>query len=71
MKTEIERDDDGRWIAEAPDLAGVVVYGATHEEAIRSQLCPLDNDLAGDFLGNLSPRKGLSPLSSFRLLSGP
>ena len=34
MKIEIEREDDGRWIAEVPDLPGVMVYGATREEAI-------------------------------------
>ena len=34
MKIEIEREDDGRWIAEVPDLAGVLVYGKTREEAI-------------------------------------
>lgn len=26
---------DGRWIAEVPDLPGVLTYGATREEAIR------------------------------------
>ena len=34
MKIEIEREDDGRWIAEAPDLPGVMVYGKTRREAI-------------------------------------
>ena len=34
MKIEIEREDDGRWIAEVPDLSGVMVYGATRQEAI-------------------------------------
>jgi len=34
MKIEIEREDDGRWIAEAPDLPGVMVYGKTRQEAI-------------------------------------
>ena len=34
MKVEIEREDDGRWIAEVPDLPGVMVYGRTREEAI-------------------------------------
>ena len=34
MKIEIEREDDGRWIAEVPDLVGVMVYGETREEAI-------------------------------------
>ena len=34
MKVEIEREDDGRWIAEVPDLLGVMVYGTTRQEAI-------------------------------------
>jgi len=34
MKIEIELEDDGRWIAEVPDLPGVMVYAATREEAI-------------------------------------
>lgn len=34
MKIEIEREDDGRWIAEVPDLPGVMVYGKSREEAI-------------------------------------
>lgn len=33
MKIEIEREEDGRWIAEVPDLPGVLVYGATEVEA--------------------------------------
>ncbi len=31
---EVEREDDGRWIAEVPELPGVMVYGQTREEAI-------------------------------------
>lgn len=34
MKIELEREDDGRWIAEIPDLPGVMVYGSTRNEAI-------------------------------------
>ena len=34
MKIEIEQEDDGRWIAEVPDLAGVMVYGKSREDAI-------------------------------------
>ena len=34
MKIEIEREDDGRWIAEVPELSGVMIYGGTREEAI-------------------------------------
>jgi len=32
---EFEQEEDGRWIAEVPDLPGVLVYGATREEAFR------------------------------------
>lgn len=31
---EIEREDDGRWLAEVSDLAGVLAYGQSREEAI-------------------------------------
>jgi predicted RNase H-like HicB family nuclease len=34
MKIEIEKEDDGRWIAEIPDLPGVMVYATTGDEAI-------------------------------------
>ena len=34
MKVEIEREDDGRWIAEVPDLPGVMAYGEGREDAI-------------------------------------
>ena len=31
---EHEREDDGRWIAEVPELPGVLAYGATPDEAM-------------------------------------
>ena len=31
---EIEQEEDGRWIAEVPELPGVLAYGNTREEAI-------------------------------------
>lgn len=34
MKVEIEQEEDGRWIAEVPDLPGVMTYGQTREEAV-------------------------------------
>ena len=34
MKIEIEREEDGRWIAEVSDLPGVMAYGRTRQEAI-------------------------------------
>jgi predicted RNase H-like HicB family nuclease len=33
LRIEIERETDGRWIGEAPDLPGVMAYGATESEA--------------------------------------
>ena len=33
LSIECEREDDGRWIAEVPQLSGVLAYGATSEEA--------------------------------------
>lgn len=34
MKIDLEREEDGRWIAEVQDIPGAMVYGATREEAI-------------------------------------
>jgi len=34
FKIEIEREDDGRWIAEVPDLPGVMTYGKSRDEAM-------------------------------------
>ena len=34
LSVALEREDDGRWIAEVPDLPGVLAYGATREEAV-------------------------------------
>lgn len=31
---EHEREDDGRWLAEVPDLPGVLAYGTTAAEAM-------------------------------------
>ena len=30
---EFEQEDDGRWIAEIPSLPGVMVYGASKDDA--------------------------------------
>ena len=34
MRVEIEKEEDGRWIAEIPEIPGVMVYGDTRERAI-------------------------------------
>jgi len=33
LQFEIERETDGRWIAEIPEVPGALAYGATVEEA--------------------------------------
>ena len=52
---EHEREDDGRWLAEVPELPGVLAYGATADEAmakaevlaLRVLAERLENDEAG------------------------
>ena len=34
LSIELDREDDGRWIAEALELPGVMAYGETRDEAI-------------------------------------
>lgn len=33
LTIEIEREPDGRWIGEVPELPGVIAYGGTEDEA--------------------------------------
>jgi predicted RNase H-like HicB family nuclease len=33
LSIEIDREDDGRWIAEVPDLPGVFAYGESRGQA--------------------------------------
>lgn len=35
-KVETEVETDGRWIAEIPNLPGVLAYGSTEKEAVAS-----------------------------------
>jgi predicted RNase H-like HicB family nuclease len=34
MTIEIDREDDGRWLAEVTDLPGVIAYGPSREDAV-------------------------------------
>ncbi|MBI5411217.1 MAG: type II toxin-antitoxin system HicB family antitoxin [Nitrospirae bacterium] len=34
FRIELEQEEDGRWVAEVPDLPGVLTYGTTREEAL-------------------------------------
>lgn len=57
FKVEIEREDDGRWIAEVSELPGVLIYGNSVEQvqakaqalALRVLADRLDNGEAAPF----------------------
>ena len=34
FRIECEREEDGRWLAEVPQLPGVLAYGASADEAM-------------------------------------
>ena len=34
FKVDIEQETDGRWLAEVPDLPGVMTYGESREDAL-------------------------------------
>jgi predicted RNase H-like HicB family nuclease len=34
MVIEIDEEADGRWMAEVPDLPGVMVYGTSRQDAV-------------------------------------
>jgi predicted RNase H-like HicB family nuclease len=35
-RVEIEREDDGRWLADVVDLPGAMAYGETPEDAVKN-----------------------------------
>ncbi len=39
MIIETEREEDGRWIAEIPEINGVMAYGLTREQAVTRVKC--------------------------------
>src|SRR5438034_1111834 len=69
---EIDREVDGRWIAEVPDLAGVLTYGATREQA-GAQACRWVEHEVGDALLTCRPFSQLpwgGPYSLCRAAAG-
>jgi predicted RNase H-like HicB family nuclease len=36
LTTEFEQESDGRWVAEIPELPGVLAYGASRDDAYRA-----------------------------------
>ncbi len=41
LMIQCEREDDGRWLAEVPELAGVLTYGPSREAAAAGQILAL------------------------------
>ena len=54
LKVEVEREEDGRWIAEAPALPGVFAYGNTEAEA-RTHAVSLALRVIADQIDNGEP----------------
>lgn len=62
FKVQFEREEDGRWIAEVPELPGVLAYGASQLEAqakvkalaLRVVADQLEHGEAGAELGDIS-----------------
>lgn len=51
FKVELEREDDGRWIAEVLDLPGVMAYGKSAEE-VQAKIQALALRVVADRLEN-------------------
>jgi predicted RNase H-like HicB family nuclease len=60
LTVEVEREDDGRWIAEIPELPGVIVYGTDQQTAIDSA-----KGLALNVIGERI-RRGEDPLTGLQ-----
>jgi len=62
FKVEFDREEDGRWIAEVPELPGVLAYGASQLEAqakvkalaLRVVADQLEHGEAGPELGDIT-----------------
>lgn len=54
LKIEVEREDDGRWIAEVTALSGALAYGATEAEA-RSRAAALACRIIADRIEHGEP----------------
>jgi predicted RNase H-like HicB family nuclease len=61
LTLEIDREADGRFIAEVPDLPGVLAYGDSQEQAVaRAQALALR--VLADRLEHGEPARNLLPL---------
>jgi predicted RNase H-like HicB family nuclease len=62
LTLEIEREDDGRWIAEIPEISGALAYGASLEEA-RAKAQALALRIIADRLEHGEAAAEMSPIS--------
>jgi predicted RNase H-like HicB family nuclease len=62
FRIELEQEEDGRWIAEIPELPGVMVYGRTSDEA-RSRAQALALRVVADRLENGESDSDLTTIS--------
>jgi predicted RNase H-like HicB family nuclease len=61
LTLEVEHEADGRFVAEVPELPGVLAYGTTEREAVsRAQALALR--MLADRLENEEPAPSLLPL---------
>ena len=60
LSIELDREDDGRWIAETLELPGVMAYGDTREEAISNT-----ERLAIEVIADRIKHGEMLPLSDF------
>lgn len=61
LTLELDREDDGRYLAEVPDLPGVLAYGATEQEAV-ARVQALALRVLADRLEHGEPVGALLPL---------
>jgi predicted RNase H-like HicB family nuclease len=62
FRIELEQEEDGRWIAEIPELPGAMVYGQTSDEA-RSKVQALALRVVADRLENGESDSELTTIS--------
>jgi predicted RNase H-like HicB family nuclease len=62
LRIDLEREEDGRWIAEIPDLAGALCYGNTEKEA-RARVQALALRILADRLEHGEASTDMGPIS--------
>ena len=63
LKIETEREEDGRWIAELPDIPGAMAYGDTRENAV-ANVHALALRIAADKIGAHDRAPEIAPLTA-------